>query len=258
MLVPLRDGTPTGALRFDLAAGDPARAAHAWIGALGRFGRVEHLVIVLFSSRGRTPSASALVSALSTRAERLGVAVDVLVATGPPAARPAHHGSGLLPVVDRAEALAVAAQVDALLDRHPRARLPEALAADADSLLLCAASGRPWRQRTRALAVLIVCAQRQQGRERVMSIVASADRDVAGSVLELVAHAAAAAPATERAPLLVLLAMLHWSSGPDPSAAVFAGEALRLDPHDPGSRLLVAALGRGEQCPWAAEGRRAA
>ncbi|ROQ06293.1 uncharacterized protein DUF4192 [Rathayibacter sp. PhB93] len=272
VLVPLRGGTLTGALRFDLAVGDPTRAARVWIGALGRFGRVERLVIALFSSGRRDPSASALLGALSSRAQELGLAVEVLVPSG--ARRPTRPGSGttvlrraddtpsaeLLPAVDRGEALAIAAEVDALLDRHPRARLPEAATADVESLLLRAAAGRPWQPRTRALAALIVGAQRREGRERVIRLVASPDRAAAPSVIGLVAHAAAAAPGTERGPLLVLLATLtlHWSSGSTRSAALLAREAVRLDPHDHDSRILVAALEDGEPCPWAVEGRRAA
>lgn len=270
VLVPLRGGTLTGALRFDLAVGDPTRAARVWIGALGRFGRVECLVIVLFSSGRRVPSAGALIGALSSRAQELGIAVEVLVPAD--SRRPSRPGSGttvrgtsgetpsaeLLPAVDRGEALAIAAEVDALLDRHPRARLPETVTADVESLLLRAAAGRPWQPRTRALAALIVGAQRREGRERVIRLVASPDRAAAPSVIGLVAHAAAAAPGTERGPLLVLLATLHWSSGSTRSAALLAREAVRLDPHDHDSRLLVAALEDGEPCPWAVEGRRAA
>ncbi|WP_133961655.1 DUF4192 family protein [Rathayibacter sp. PhB151] len=270
VLVPLRGGTPTGALRFDLAVGDPSRAARVWIGALGRFGRVERLVIALFSSGRRDPSAGALLGALSSRAQEVGLAVEVLVPSG--ARRPTRPGSGttilrraddtpsaeLLPVVGRGEALAIAAEVDALLDRHPRARLPEAVMTDVETLLLRAASGRPWQPRTRALAALIVGAQGREGRERVIRLVASPDRAAAPSVIGLVAHAAAAAPGTERGPLLVLLATLHWSSGSIRSAALLAREAVRLDPHDHDSRILVAALEGGEPCPWAVEGRRAA
>ncbi|QHF23946.1 DUF4192 family protein [Rathayibacter sp. VKM Ac-2804] len=270
VLVPMRDGTPTGALRFDLAVGDPARTAQAWIGALGRFGRVERLVIVLYSRRGRTPSAVALVDALSSRADGIGLPVEVLVPSGslrpvplssvPPAVATARHVTAgrLLPDIARGEALAVAAEVDALLDRHPRARLPEALAVDAESLLLRAESGRPWQPRSHALAVLIVCAQRSDWRERVLGLLARPDHVAETSVLELVARAAATAPATERSPLLVLLATLHWWSGLAPSAMILAREAVRLDPHDHHSRLLVAALDRGERWPSAVDGNRAA
>ncbi|MDY0911216.1 DUF4192 family protein [Rathayibacter festucae] len=270
VLVPLRDGAPTGALRFDLAAGDPTRAARAWIGALGRFGRVERLVIVLVTGSGRAPHADALVAALGARAQGIGLPVEVLAPAG--RRRPAQRGGGspggatagdgspaeLLPFVDRGEALAVAAEVDALLDRHPSARLPDALAADAESLLLRAAAGRPWQPRTRALAVLIVCAQRREWRERAMALLASPGRGAAASVLELVAQAAAAAPATERTALLVLLATLHWWSGLASSAVVLVREAVRLDPHHHEARILVAALDHGERCAGAVDGRRAA
>lgn len=270
VLVPLRGGSPVGALRFDLGAGDPARAARVWIGALGRLGPVDRLAIAVFSRRGRSPSTVELVSALSTRALRTGLAVEVLVAAGSPHPLPL-GGAGaalttpgdavpadLLPVVGREETLAVAAEVDALLDRHPSARLPDTLAAEAESLLLRSVSGRPWQPRTRALAVLVVCAQRSEWRERVMGLLSASGDGAARSVLDPVARAAAVAPATERSPLLVLLATLHWWCGLVASAAVLAREAARLDPHDHAARVLVAALDRGEPSTGRAGGRLAA
>ena len=270
MLVPLRGGTPTGALRFDITAGDPTPAARAWIGALGRFGRPERLVIALLGDRGRSRSGEALVGALVDRARDIGLPAEVVVVSDPPVAAPSECGASsmrpvparlsaaLLPVVRAEEALSVAAEVDTLLDRHPRAELPAPLLEDAIALLVAAAARPARRVRPRTLAVLIVCAQRDEWRQRALRRLTASEPVTSRAASALVARAAAAAPTTERCALLVLLASLHWSSGRVDRAAALAQESLRLDPHDHSTRLLAAAIERGEPCPWTAAEPRAA
>jgi len=270
VLVPLRGGTPTGALRFDITAGDPTPAARAWIGALGRFGRPERLVIALLGDRGRSRSGEALVGALADRARDIGLPAEVVVVSDPSVAAPLEDEASatrsapvrptatLLPVVRAEEALSVAAEVDTLLDRHPRAQLPAPLLEDAIALLLAAAARPARRLHPRTLAVLIVCAQRDEWRQRALHRLTASAPVTSRAASALVARAAAVAPTTERCALLVLLASLHWASGRVDPAAALAQEALRLDPHDHAARLLAAALERGEPCPWTAAEPRAA
>lgn len=246
VLAPVRNGALTGALRFSLPDRDPVTAARAYLGAMGRFGRAEAAVAVLYTAVSSDPRCTALVEALEERARRIGLGgLEVLRAGGStrsvqPAARP-----DLVPSVERHETLEVAARVDALLDRHPTARLPAALEAGADAALLRASRGGEGLPRTAALAALIVCAQRPEWMSSAVERVSSGG--ARPSVIALVARAAAVAPATERAPVLVLLAQVLRLSGRREDALAVARWATSADPHDVPARLLRCALeGREE------------
>ncbi|SMH34840.1 protein of unknown function [Rathayibacter oskolensis] len=261
VLVPMRGGRATGALRFDLPDHDPEPCVRAYIGALGRFGRAEAALAVIYSDRSPRSWSSELEGALLARARRVGLrGFDVVVVgpaermvdralgarrssdPGPTGSARSERTGGLLPVVRRETALAIAAQVDVLLDRHPRADLGAQVRSSVDALLRRAASGRGGQHRPGQLAALIVCAQRPEWIEHARRLVATTAPSPSDDLLELIAVAAASSPATERVPVLVLLAGLRWSAGLREDAVQLAAWATRSDPHDLGARMLEAAL----------------
>lgn len=243
VLVPLRRGDTSGALRFSIPEGDHESAARAFLGAMGRFGRADTAVAAVYSDRPQRPVVRRLVEALALRAGRIGLEGLVVVVPdrgGAPAASEGEHA--LLPLIDRGERLAVAGQVDALLDRHPRAELPEHLATAAEAALRRAASGSPERPRAETVAALIVCAQRSGWLDRAVATVVAIRRSGPRGAAVLVAVAAASAPRTERAAVLVLLAVLHRLAGDHRRALAAVEEAERCDPLDHRARRLRAAF----------------
>ncbi|KQQ00895.1 MULTISPECIES: DUF4192 family protein [unclassified Rathayibacter] len=258
VLVPLRQGRATGALRFDLPAEDAPPCARAFIGALGCFGRAEAVVAVVYTERPDEPQNRVLTDALIAAARRVGIHdLDVVVDPGSPSGARGERGGSpgvpaerrLLPDVDRSEARAVGAQVDLLLDRHPRAELSESVRSSVDALLRRAAAGWCCERRSQAVAALIVCAQRQGWREHALRIAAASNRPPSSQLLELLGAAAASAPATERAPVLVVLASVTWAAGRREDAVRLASWAVRSDPHDPEARRLVCALEQASRAP---------
>jgi hypothetical protein len=253
VLLPVRDGAATGALRFDLPLGDPGPSVRAFLGALGRFGRADSVVAVVYSGCARRGEGVA--AALRARARE--VDLEVLQVLDGAEDRPGR-------AVDAApaSARAVAEHVDDLLDRHPRAELPARLRSSVDGLLRRAADGRALLPRPALAAALIVSAQRPSWIGHALSLVTAprVGTPEAGmlSAIALVGAVAEITPRTERAAVLVLLAVLHWSAGDAAEAARVAGEAGRTDPHEESARRLVAALERGERSPWTAENERAA
>lgn len=152
----------------------------------------------------------------------------------------------LVPEVDREESLAVAAAVDRLLDRHPRAELPRAILAGVDDLVRRAVEGPTGPVQTASSAALIVAVQRGAGADRVLLLSRAASPRFSRaepSLVELLARTAALAPETERAAVLVVLARLLAGDGRADEARRLAHDAVRLDPHHVGARRLAAALG---------------
>lgn len=248
VLIPVRDARPTGALRFSLTAIDPLHAARAFIGALGRFGRADSAAVVVFSSRPRRPETEALLEALRRRASGAGLGeLDVLTADRPALlAGTEQEDRGLLPTIPREERLAVAAEVDALLDRHPHAQLPERLRASADAAFRRAVSGRADRPRAAVTAALVVCAQRDHWAQEALSTASAGSGGDLTTAIALISGAAVCAPEPERAAVLVLLAALHDLAGRRDLASAVARRAVRTDPHDLAARRLVAALESAE------------
>ncbi|MWV60613.1 DUF4192 family protein [Rathayibacter sp. VKM Ac-2754] len=269
VLVPFRGGRATGALRFDLPEGDATTCARAFLGALGRFGRAESVVAVLYRDRVAAPSDHAFADALASAARHVRIdAFDVVIVSGSPGGQrsrpPVQAGPRegterqLLPDVPRDDVLAVGAQVDALLDRHPRAELPAPVRASVDALLRRAAAGSRGELRHAALAALIVCAQRPGWCRHALRIVSAGTRTPSGELLALVGAAAVSAPATERVPVLVVFASLSWAAGRRDDAVRLAAWAARSDPHDPDARALVCALQQSAEAPWRSSADRAA
>ncbi|QHC67068.1 DUF4192 family protein [Rathayibacter sp. VKM Ac-2759] len=269
VLVPLRGGRATGALRFDLPEGDAVSCARAYIGALGRFGRTESAVAVLYRDHSDAVQDSRLSGALSTAARRAGIRGFEVIVSGSRGAGAGDAGDGyapsakrtegrLLPDVDRGTLRAVCAQVDALLDRHPRAELAQPARAGVDALLRRASAGRPNAPQPDALAALIVCAQRTDWRAHALRLVSASTITPSTELLQLVATAAASAPATERVPVLVLLATLTWAAGRQEDALRLADRAARSDPHDLDARRLVCALQQSTPAPQRSGAERAA
>jgi hypothetical protein len=252
VLVPVRDGAPTGALRSDLPGGDPVLSARAFLGALGRFGRADSVVAVLYAD---DPARSgAVASALRARARETSLTSFEAIGAEPEPAPIVDPAGGL-----RSARRAVAEQVDLLLDRHPRAELPGGDRARVEQLLRRTADGREIPPGPELTAALIVSAQRPGWVEHALTILlaprAQAHPD---HVVEAIARVADLAPRTERARVLVLLAALHWSSGDSGAALRVAQEAGRTDPHEEGARRLLAALECGERPPWRFAHERAA
>lgn len=268
VLLPVRGGTPTGALRFSLTAIDPEHAARTFIGALGRFGRAEAAIAVLYTSRPLRPETDALLDALRDRAGRVGLGgLDVVVpgttatvvGRGPDdrlthdrPPRPETEDRPALPDVPHGYLRAVAASVDALLDRHPGAGLPEHARAGALAAVRRAASGRRDRPRAEALAALIVCVQTTAGVREILSLVPAVDGRAVDGTAELVSTAGVCAPCSERAAVLVVLAVLHDLAGRRSAAVAIAQWAVQSDPHDLSARRLAAALEAGRGSRWAA------
>lgn len=253
VLVPVRDGAPTGALRFDLPGGDPVLSARAFLGALGRFGRADSVVAVLYAD---DPARSgAVASALRARARETSLTSFEAIGAGLEPARIDDADGGTL----RQARKAVAEQVDLLLDRHPRAELPGGDRARVDALLRRTADGRDTLPGPELTAALIVSAQRPGWIEHALAILlAPRARAHPYRVVEAIARVAELAPRTERARILVLLAAVHWASGDSGSALRCARDARRSDPHEEGARRLVAALECGERSPWRFAHERAA
>ncbi|OOB90352.1 DUF4192 family protein [Rathayibacter sp. VKM Ac-2630] len=253
VLVPVRDGAPTGALRFDLPGGDPALSARAFLGALGRFGRADSVVAVLYADDPERSGAVA--AALRARARQTSLpAFEAIGGTRAPA--PIDDlGTGPLGEARKA----VAEHVDLLLDRHPRAELPGTDRARVDALLRRAADGREIRPGPELTAAVIVSAQRPGWIGHALAILlAPQQHPDPDHVISAIARVAELAPRTERARVLVLLAAVHWSSGGSGAALRCAREAGRTDPHEEGARRLVAALECGERSPWRFVHERAA
>lgn len=253
VLVPVRDGAPTGALRFDLPGGDPVLSARAFLGALGRFGRADSVVAVLYAD---DPARSgAVASALRARAREMSLTSFEAIGAGLEPAWIDDADGGTLRQARRA----VAEQVDLLLDRHPRAELPGGDRARVDALLRRTADGRDTLPGPELTAALIVSAQRPGWIEHALAILlAPRARANPYRVVEAIARVAELAPRTERARILVLLAAVHWASGDSGSALRCARDARRSDPHEEGARRLVAALECGERSPWRFAHERAA
>lgn len=257
VLLPVRDGSTTGALRFDLPHGDPVPSVGAFLGALGRFGRADSVVAVVYTSSARRGEGVA--AALRGRARELSVdVVQVLDAEDDPLGGSSDGAITAAPE----QARSVSEHVDALLDRHPRAELPARLRGSVDGLLRRTAEGGARLPRPALTAALIVSAQRPDWIGHALSLVSQPrgvpPRAALLSAIALVAAVAELTPRTERAAVLVLLAVLHWSTGDAEEAARVAGEAARTDPHEESARRLLAALGRGERSPWLVGQERAA
>jgi hypothetical protein len=236
VLVPFRSGAPSGSLRFELTGADPSLVARACLGALGRFGRVQRALALVHPGEAGPESCEGLVAALEERARGLpGLAlrVAVLPSSGRDAGREA---------CDRDDSRAVAAAVDRLLDRHPRAELPDVLLHGVDDLVRRALDSPDPDVRPAGLAALIVAVQRGRGADRVLRSARSGDPGVAGALAPLLRRAAVVAPASERAGVLVLLARLLAGEGRAEDAGRFADEAVALDPHHAGARRVAAAL----------------
>ncbi|WKK71669.1 DUF4192 family protein [Rathayibacter oskolensis] len=269
VLVPLRGEAGDRCAPLRPPGRDAVSCARAYIGALGRFGQAESAVAVLYRDRSDAVQDSRLSGALSTAARRAGIRGFEMIVSDSRNAGDGHAGDGyapsakrmegrLLPDVDRGTLRAVCAQVDALLDRHPRAELAQPARAGVDALLRCASAGRPSAPQPDALAALIVCAQRTDWRAHALRLVSAATCAPSTDLLRLVATAAASAPATERVPVLVLLATLTWAAGRQEDALRLAGRAARSDPHDLDARRLVCALQQSTPAPQRSGAERAA
>ncbi|QHC70697.1 hypothetical protein [Rathayibacter sp. VKM Ac-2801] len=236
VLVPFRAGAPSGSLRFELSGADPSLVARACLGALGRFGRVQQALALVHPGEEGPESCEGLVTALEERARRLpGLALRVAVL--PSSGRDDGSESD-----DRDDQRAVAAAVDRLLDRHPRAELPDVLLSGVDDLVRRALTGPDPDVRPAGLAALIVAVQRSRGADHVLRSARSGDPGAAGALAPLLRRAAAVAPASERAGVLVLHARLLVGQGCADEAGRLADEAVARDPHHAGARRVAAAL----------------
>ncbi|PPG11107.1 MULTISPECIES: hypothetical protein [unclassified Rathayibacter] len=236
VLVPFRAGAPSGSLRFELSGADPSLVARACLGALGRFGRVQRALALVHPGEAGPESCEELVAALEERARRLpGLALRVAVL-------PSSGRDDGLEAGDRDDPRAVAAAVDRLLDRHPRAELPDVLLHGVDDLVRRALTGPDPEVRPAGLAALVVAVQRSRGADRVLRSARSGDPGAAGALAPLLRRAAVVAPASERAGVLVLLARILAGEGRADEAGRLADEAVALDPHHAGARRVAAAL----------------
>ncbi|AZZ49166.1 hypothetical protein [Rathayibacter rathayi] len=241
VLVPLRAGLPVGSLRFTLSGAGPELVAQACLGALGRFGRIQRAIALVHSDDSDPEPSARLVLALRERARSLP-ALSLRVAVVP---RP-YRDQGF-PETEREDTRAVVAAVDRLLDRHPDAALPRILLLAVDDLVRRALRDHDARVRPAGLAALIVAVQCTRGADRLLLLVREGADLSAGSLVPLLRRAAAAAPLSERAGVLVVLGRLLAGDGQTAQARHVAHQAVALDPHHLGARRLASALAADRQ-----------
>ncbi|QWL29941.1 hypothetical protein [Rathayibacter toxicus] len=243
VLIPQCSGTATVALHFAIPLSDPHLAARAFLGSLGCLGCIDAIQMAIFSAHQTSPPISRLAAALVERAQLLGLAgTGIVIATGGKIVRRDDWRSG-----DehrsrkRIDLFAVAAQVDALLDRHPRAELPASLRSDLDRALR-----QPGREpiAVSTLAALIVSIQRPEWcSELLRALVERSGYEIDLAVLiSFVGLAAECAPGTERAAVLILLAVLRVHEGEQQEALRLARSAVSTDPRRVSARRLLATL----------------
>ncbi|PPF69440.1 hypothetical protein C5C18_04315 [Rathayibacter tritici] len=241
VLVALRAGLPVGSLRFALTGAGPELVAGACLGALGRFGRIQRAIALVRPDEPDPEASARLVVALRERARSLP-ALSLRIAVLPRPGREQGFGE-----TGREDTRAVVAAVDRLLDRHPDAALPRVLLLAVDDLVRRALRDHDARARPAALAALIVAVQSSRGADRLLLLAREGAEVSAGSLVPLLRRAAAAAPVSERAGVLVVLARLLAGDGQAAQARDLASQAVALDPHHLGARRLASALAAERQ-----------
>lgn len=294
VMIPFQDRRSCGAVRFDLPRGEPAVAVDLFVGTLCRFEVAETVRVVVYSrggigSAGPLPE-SELAHALLARLRAVGFRAQEAWCVGADGwaeyagEDPERHAleelSGAagelsdavplrsvaeratLPELPAGVVAEVRAEVDALLDAHPSAELPEEDRAEAIGAVGRAARGSTASLEPRAVARFIVLVQRlDRRRELLLEALWAGDRRAQARqtpppatqvqhVIVFAAHAAACAAPTEMPAALGFLAIAHWAAGRGSVAAIVIERALQLDPHDANLRALLQMLDAGITPPW--------